>query len=260
MTYRKPKGMTDDEFGEWCLGFLEDQILRYVAYPDRIAGAIFEPVALEAGVWIPPANFVRGLRKLADEHGWFLIADEVESGMGRTGKMWGIEHFGVAPDLVSIGKALGGGMMPLGAVLGDDRAMGTHDVIAGTTFGGHPAACVAASVTIDIMRRDRIPERAGRIGGKALRRVKEWEDLSIVGETRGLGLAIGVEIVKDKDAKTRDNDTARDVFFDCVRGGVIPLYDYEMNVLRIQPPLTIEEPLLDKALDVMEGALRKHAR
>src|SRR5207247_1804127 len=81
--------------------FLEDQILRYVAYPDRIGGAIFEPVALEAGVWIPPKNFVRGLRKLADEHGWFFIADEVEAGLGRTGKMWGIEHFDVAPDLVS---------------------------------------------------------------------------------------------------------------------------------------------------------------
>jgi len=134
MTYRKPKGMTDDQFGEWCLGFLEDQILRYVAYPDRIAGAIFEPVALEAGVWIPPKNFVRGLRKLADEHGWYFIADEVEAGLGRTGKMWGIEHFDVAPDLVSIGKALGGGLMPLGAVLGDDRSMGKDDVVAGTTF------------------------------------------------------------------------------------------------------------------------------
>src|SRR5256712_6086862 len=193
------------------MGFLEIQFHGIDTYPTASAGAIFEPVALEAGVWIPPANFVRGLRKLADEHGWFLIADEVESGMGRTGKMWGIEHFGVAPDLVSIGKALGGGMMPLGAVLGDDRAMGTHDVIAGTTFGGHPAACVAASVTIDIMRRDRIPERAGRIGGKALRRGKEWEDLSIVGETRGLGLAIGVGIVKGQDAKTRDKHTTRQV-------------------------------------------------
>ena len=260
MTYRKPKGMTDEQFGDWCLGFLEDQILRYVAYPDRIAGAIFEPVALEAGVWIPPKNFVRGLRKLADTHGWFFIADEVEAGLGRTGKMWGIEHFGVAPDLVSVGKALGGGLMPLAAVLGDDRSMGKDDVVAGTTFGGHPAACVAATVTIDIMQRDRIPERAARIGGKALKRVKEWEDLSIVGETRGLGLAIGVEIVSDKGTKARDNDTAREVFFDCVRGGVIPLYDYEMNVLRIQPPLTIEEAVLDKALDGMESALRKHGR
>src|SRR5437879_2555949 len=260
MTYRKPKGMTDDEFGEWCLGFLEDQILRYVASPDRIDGAIFEPVPLDAGVWIPPKNFVRGLRKLADEHGWFFIADEVEAGLGRTGQRRRIGHFGVAPALVSIGKALGGGLMPLGAVLGDARSMGKDDVVAGTAFGGHPAACVAAPATIDIMRRARIPARAARVGGKALKRVKEWEDLSIVGETRGLGLAIGVEIVSDKGTKARDNDTAREVFFDCVRGGVIPLYDYEMNVLRIQPPLTIEEPLLDKALDGMESALRKHSR
>src|SRR3989449_4882660 len=123
MTYRKPKGMTDDEFGEWCLGFLEDQILRYVAYPDRIAGAIFEPVALEAGVWIPPKNFVRGFGKLAERHGWFFMPAGVGRGPGGTGRRGGTRHFGGAPDLVSIGKALGGGLMPRGAVLGDDRAM-----------------------------------------------------------------------------------------------------------------------------------------
>src|SRR3989442_11809188 len=148
MTYRKPKGMTDDQFGEWCLGFLEDQILRYVAYPDRIAGAIFEPVALEAGVWIPPKNFVRGLRKLADEHGWFFIADEVEAGLGRTRKMGGVCHFAVAPDLVSVGKALGGGPMPLGAVLRGDRFMGEGDLVAGGTLCGLPAAPVGAEGTI----------------------------------------------------------------------------------------------------------------
>src|SRR5881409_1381242 len=125
---------------------------------------------------------------------------------------------------------------------------------------GIRSRCRISTVTIEILQRDRIPERAARIGGRALKRVKEWEDLSIVGETRGLGLAIGVEIVSDKGTKARDNDAAREVFFDCVRGGVIPLYDYEMNVLRIQPPLTIEEALLDKALDGMESALRKHAR
>src|SRR3989475_12474738 len=158
--------MTDDQFGEWCLGFLEDQILRYVASRDRIAGAIFEPVALEAGVWIPPKNFALGLRKLADQHGWFFIADEVEAGLGRTGKMWGIEHFGVAPDLVSIGKALGGGLMPLGAVLGDDRSMGKGDVVAGNTLRGHPAGCVGATGTSGIMPPDPVSGRAGPGGGQ----------------------------------------------------------------------------------------------
>ena len=255
--YRKPERMTDDEYGEWCLGFLEDQVLRYVAHPERIAGLILEPVALEAGVWIPPANFVRGLKKLSDKHGWFFIADEVEAGLGRCGTMWSIEHFGVAPDMMSIGKALGGGLMPISAVLGDERAMSEHEVVAGTTFGGHPAACVAARTAIDIMVRDRIAERSAKVGAKALKRVKEWEDLPLVGETRGLGLAIGVELVTSKKSKARALKTTRSVFFDCVQHGAIPLYDYDMNVLRIQPPLTIEEDELDRALDIMEDCLRR---
>ncbi len=258
--YRRPRGMTEEEFGDWCLEYIEDRILRHLVHPDRIAGAILEPVALEAGVWIPPTNFVRGLRKLASEHGWFFIADEVEAGLGRCGKMWSIEHFGVAPDMMSIGKALGGGLMPVSAVLGDERAMGEREVVAGTTFGGHPAACVAATVAIDIMVRDRIPERSARLGARALKRVKEWEDLRIVGDTRGLGLAIGVEIVKQDARRTRDVETARKVFLDCMNHGVVPLYDTDENVLRIQPPLTIEERVLDKALDTMESSLRKHSR
>jgi len=260
VVYRRPRGMTESEYGEWCLEYIEERILRHIAYPDRIAGAILEPVALEAGVWIPPANFVRGLRKLADEHGWFFIVDEVETGLGRTGKMWGIDHFGVSPDMVSIGKALGGGLMPISAVLGDDRAMGEREVVAGTTFGGHPAACAAAIATLEILVRDRIAERSAKLGAKALRRVKEWESLRIVGDTRGLGLAIGIEIVSDKGRKTRDLETARAVFFDCLHRGVVPLFDTDENVLRIQPPLTIEEDLLDRALDTMEDVLRKHAR
>ncbi len=257
MGYRRPEGMTQDEYGEWCLGFLEDQVLRYVAHPERIAGVILEPVALEAGVWIPPANFVRGLRKLAETHDWFFIADEVEAGLGRTGTMWSIEHFGVTPDMISIGKALGGGLMPISAVLGSDRAMTEHEVVAGTTFGGHPAACVAAQTAIDIMVRDRVAERSARVGARALKRVKEWEDLPLVGEARGLGLAIGVELVTSKKTKARALKATRSVFFDCVQNGVVPLYDYDMNVLRIQPPLTIDEAELDHALDVMEDCLRR---
>lgn len=258
--YRRPRGMTEEEFGDWCLEYIEDRILRHVVHPERIAGVIFEPIALEAGVWIPPANFVRGLKKLSEQHGWFFIADEVEAGLGRCGKMWSIEHFGVAPDMMSIGKALGGGLMPISAVLGDERAMGAGEVVAGTTFGGHPAACVAAQVAIDIMVRERIPERSARLGRKTLKRVKEWEQLRIVGDTRGLGLAIGVEIVKDDAKNTRDVETARKIFNDCLKHGVVPLYDTDENVLRIQPPLTIEEDLLERALDTMEASLRRAAR
>ncbi len=260
MVYRKPDGMTDEAYGDWCLGFLEDQVLRYVAHPERIAGVIFEPVALEAGVWIPPVNFVRGLKKLAERHGWFFIADEVEAGLGRCGSMWSIEHFGVAPDMMSIGKALGGGLMPISAVLGDDRAMSEHEVVAGTTFGGHPAACVAARTAIGIMVRDHIVERSAKVGARALKRVKEWEELPLVGDTRGLGLAIGVELVTSRRSKARALKTTRSVFFDCVKNGAIPLYDYDMNVLRIQPPLTIGEDELDRALEIMEGCLRRASR
>ncbi|MCI4349974.1 MAG: aminotransferase class III-fold pyridoxal phosphate-dependent enzyme [Thermoplasmata archaeon] len=254
--YRRPPGMSEVELGESMLGYLEDQLLRYEAAPDRIAAAILEPVACEAGIWIPPANFVRGLRKLCDAHGWYFIADEVETGLGRTGSMWAIDHFGVAPDMVTIGKAIGGGLMPIAAVLGDERAMGEEGVAAGTTFGGHPAACVAASTTIDILRRDRLAERSARLGTLALRRMEEWRKFDGVGDVRGLGLCLGVELVKEKDPQQPDPTTTRSVFFDCVAHGTLPLYNYGDNVIRIQPPLTIDEPMLDQALDTLESSLR----
>ena len=136
--YRRPKGMTPEDYGEWVLSYIEDQILGRLAEPDRIAGVILEPIACEAGIWIPPANFVRGLAKLCETHDWYFIDDEVETGLGRTGKMWAIEHFGVAPDLLAIGKGISGGLMPIAAVMGSEEVMGEAMVAAGTTFAGHP--------------------------------------------------------------------------------------------------------------------------
>lgn len=257
---RRPEGMSEEEYGGWALDFIEDQILRHVVAPDRIAGAIFEPVALEAGVWIPPKNFVTGLRRLCDDHGWVYIDDEVEAGIGRTGKMWAIEHYGVAPDLVAIGKGLSGGLMPIAAVLGTEELMVDHKVAAGTTFGGHPAACVAASTTLQVLQRDRIIERSVPLGRHALRRIREWERLDGVADARGLGLCLGVELGRRGRPSTKDLAATRRVFFDCVRHGVVPLYNYGDNVLRIQPPLTIARGELDAALDVMEAALRRAAR
>ncbi|HTW76880.1 MAG TPA: aminotransferase class III-fold pyridoxal phosphate-dependent enzyme [Thermoplasmata archaeon] len=254
----RPDGMSADEYGGWVLDFVRDRLLRHVVAPDRVAGAIFEPVALEAGVWIPPKSFLVGLRRLCDEHGWVWIDDEVEAGMGRTGRMWAVEHFGVAPDLVAIGKGLSGGLMPIAAVLGTERIMAEHDVAAGTTFGGHPAACAAASTTLDVMQRDRVVERSAALGRSALRRIREWRRFDRVVDTRGLGLCLGVELAKG-DRRTPDPKTARAVFFDCVRHGTIPLYNYGDHVLRIQPSLTISAEELDRALDTIEDALRRRA-
>jgi 4-aminobutyrate aminotransferase-like enzyme len=257
---RRPEGMTPEEYGGWVLDFIKDELLERVVAPDRIAGAIFEPVALEAGTWIPPKGFVRGLRRLCDDHGWVFIDDEVEAGIGRTGRMWGIEHFGVAPDLVAIGKGLSGGLMPVAAVLGTEELMVDHNVAAGTTFGGHPAACVAASTTLDLLRRDRIIERSARVGRRALKRMEEWERFKGVADTRGLGLCLAVELGRPGHLRTPDPQTTRRVFFDCVEHGTVPLYSYGDHVLRIQPALTIAEEELDRALDTMEGAIRRAAR
>jgi 4-aminobutyrate aminotransferase-like enzyme len=258
-TSPRPEGMTADEYGGFVLDHIRDRILKFVVAPDRIAGVIFEPVALEAGLWIPPKSFVVGLRRLCDEHGWVYIDDEVEAGVGRTGRMWGIEHFGVAPDLVAVGKGLSGGLMPIAAVLGTEALMAEHDVATGTTFGGHPAACVAASTGLDVLRRDRIVERSARLGRTALKRIAEWQRFDGVADTRGLGLCLGVELTRDRRRRTPDPKTTRSVFFDCVEHGTIPLYNYGDHVIRIQPPLTIAPAELDAALDTIEAALRRHA-
>ncbi len=257
--YRRPRGMTEADYGGWVLEYIEEQILGRQAEADRIAGAILEPVACEAGIWIPPAGFVRGLARLCHDHGWYLIADEVETGLGRTGKMWAIEHFGVAPDLMAIGKGISGGIMPIAAVMGTEEVMGRAKVAAGTTFAGHPAACAAASKTLEILRRDRIPERSARLGRAALQRMKEWERFVHVGEVRGLGLCLAVELVQDKASRRPDPKRGRQVFFDCVQHGTIPLWNYGDHVIRIEPPLTIDPETLDAGLDTLERALRRYA-
>jgi 4-aminobutyrate aminotransferase / (S)-3-amino-2-methylpropionate transaminase / 5-aminovalerate transaminase len=257
--YRRPHGMSEEEYGDWVLEYIEEQILGRQAEPDRIAGVIFEPVACEAGIWIPPVKFVRGLAKLCKAHDWYFIDDEVETGLGRTGKMWAIEHFGVGPDLMAIGKGISGGLMPIAAVMGTEEVMGEAMVAAGTTFAGHPAACAAASKTLEILRRDKLPERSARLGSSALARMKEWERFPNVGEVRGLGLCLAVELVQDKRSRKPATEQGRRVFRDSVKNGTIPLWNYGDHVIRIEPPLTIEPEKLEAGLDAVESAIGRAA-
>ncbi len=256
----RPRGMSEAEYGGWVLDYIEEKLLKHIAAPDRIAGVIFEPIALEAGTWIPPPGFANKLQKMCRAYGWIFIDDEVEAGLGRTGRMWAIEHSHAVPDLLAIGKGISGGLMPIAAVMGTESIMGNSTVAAGTTFGGHPAACVAATVTLEILRRDRLPERSAQLGARALRRIHEWERFDAVGDTRGLGLALAVELVQRSSTRAPDPKLARRVFFDCVKHGTIPLWNYGDNFLRIQPPLTIPEATFDESLDTLEAAIRRQAR
>ena len=256
-TYRKPEQMTSEEWGKFIIDYIQDYILTYVAHPERIAGVLFEPIACEAGIWIPPDSFIHGLRRLADNYGWFLIADEVMTGFGRTGKWFAIEHWGIDVELMPLGKGLCGGIFPIAAVYGSEEAMASEEIDYGTTFGGHPAGCLAAIENIRIMKREKLVERAAQLGEEALKRMRDWpERYDIVGDVRGKGMLMAVEFVKDKKLKTRNPQATRQVYLESIKRGVVPLMDHGDWTLRIQPPLTIEKDVLMESLDIIEECIK----
>lgn len=255
--YRRPEYMDCEEWGKFIIDYIEEWVLKYQAAPDRISAILFEPIACEAGVWIPPDSFIHGLKKLSDKYGWFLIADEVMTGFGRTGKWFAIEHWGIDVDLMPLGKGISGGLFPIAAVYGSEEAMASEPVEYGTTFGGHPAGCLAAVANIRVLEKNGVIERSAKLGEKALKRIKDWVDkYEIVGDVRGRGLLIGIEFVKDKKLKTRNPESARAVYIDSIKRGVVPLMDVGDWILRIQPPLTIEEEVLMYAIDVIEDCIK----
>lgn len=255
--YRIPMNMTQEEFGDWIIDYIKDYILTRYAEPDRIAAILIEPIVLEGGVWIPPKKFMRDLRRLSDEYGWLLILDEVETGLGRTGKLFAIEHFNIEADLMPLAKGLSGGLLPIAAVMGSDEAMSVP-IEVGTTFAGHPAACVAGKLNIEYMIKNKIPERAARLGEKALKIMEDWpERFKYVGDVRGIGLALGIEFVKNKESKEPFKEFGWKVFLECQKNGMIPLYDTDTWVIRLEPPLNIEEDILLEGIEILENAIKK---
>jgi len=213
---------------------------------NRTAAVIAEPIQGEGGVHIAPEGFLQGLRELCDEHGALLILDEVQTGFGRTGRMWASEHWGVSPDVMCVAKSIAGGL-PMGATLArseimDSLRVGEHT----TTFGGNPLACAAACATIDIIVEERLVERARRLGGFFMELLSNLQDLRIVRDVRGLGLMIGVECRVD----------IYNVLMGCIRRGMIPLYSGR-NVIRLLPPLVIKEDELAEAAQILEDTLRE---
>jgi len=242
--------------GQATLDFLNEYVLLYGVPPHRIAGIMVEPVVGEAGVWIPPDDFLPGLREMCDRHDWILCIDEVQSGFGRCGKMWAFEHWNVVPDLIVIGKGLSGGSMPIAAVAGKGAMMDRAEAFVAGTYAGHPAGCAAGLKTIEILYRDRLFDYANEVGGYGLKRLQEMkEKYPIIGEVRGKGLWLAAEFVKDRESKERDFDVAAAINRRCLKNGLYFIYDNISWFVRIQPPLNIPRALFEQGMDILEEAI-----
>lgn len=226
---------------------------------DRMAALLIEPVLGEGGFVPAPYEFLQGLRRLADERGLLLIADEVQSGMGRTGKLFALEHSGVVPDLMAIAKSLGGGF-PISAVVGRSDVMDAPlPGQLGSTYGGNPVACAAALAVLDVIEREGLLTRAGVLGSILEERMEEWQRrYPLVGDVRVLGAMAGLELVLDRETKEPAAALTQQILDGCRDRGVLLLRAGPgHNVIRTLMPLNIPEKLLLQGLDALEQELER---
>jgi 4-aminobutyrate aminotransferase/4-aminobutyrate aminotransferase/(S)-3-amino-2-methylpropionate transaminase len=226
--------------------------------PKSVAAVIVEPVQGEGGFNVAPADFLRALRQLCDEHGIVMIADEVQAGMARTGKMFAIEHSGVVPDLITMAKSLGGGF-PLSAVTGRATIMdAAHPGGLGGTYGGNPISVAAAHAVLDVIEAEDLCARAARVGQKMHSRLEALaKELPCIGEVRGLGAMVAFELVKDPKTKEPDAELTASILTHAEKRGLVLLScGTAANVVRLLAPLTIPDAVLDEGLNILGAALR----
>jgi len=241
-----------DDFGPYTPGFLtvpfgDIEALREALADDTVVAFLFEPVQGEAGVIVPPAGYLRAARALCDERGVLLIADEVQSGLGRTGRTFACEHEDVRPDLYLLGKALGGGLLPVSAVVGSDQVLGVlRPGEHGSTFGGNPLAAAVGREVVAMLRGGEYQQRAAVLGEHMLSRLRT-EVPQTVKEVRGVGLWAGIELLPDAGP-------ARGRCEAMLRRGVLAKDTHETTI-RLAPPLTIDEGDLDHGIDEVLAAL-----
>jgi len=252
--YRCPFNMECPDCGYRCVSYIDDYLFHKYVPPDEVAMILTEPIQGEGGYVMAPKGYFRELKKLCDEHGILLAVDEIQSGIGRTGKWFGIEHFNVVPDIVCIAKGIAAGL-PLGVTASRadlmDWTPGSH----ASTFGGNPVACAAAQAVISVIKEEKLLENAEKQGSYIMKRLKEMmDDHTMMGDVRGKGLMIGVELVKDKETKEPARDETEEVMMRCFRKGVA-IVNCGVSTIRMMPPLTITRELVEPALEVFEACL-----
>lgn len=251
--YRRPAGTSAAEYARNTARYIEDVIFKSEVPPEECAAIFVEPVQGEGGYLPAPPEFMQELRAICDRHGILLVCDEVQSGCGRTGKWWAVEHCGVEPDMVAMAKGIASGM-PLGVLMTRAELMdwvpGSH----ASTFGGNPVAIAAAMATLEVLERDGV-HNAEVVGAYMMERMRAWpQRYGIVGDVRGLGLMIGVEIVVDQRTKSiggPERDRIVELAFE--RGALF--LGAGPNTIRISPPLIVSREQADAALDILEEAL-----
>ncbi len=235
-----------------------ERLFKTVAPPEDVAAIVIEPVQGEGGYVFAPPSFLQSLRKLADRHGILLILDEVQCGMGRTGKMWACEHSGVVPDILITAKGIASGL-PLGVTIARADVMNWGPGAHASTFGGNPVSCAAALETIRLLEEKYI-SNAARMGEYAMARITDWpRKHAIVGDVRGLGLMIGIELVKDKQTREPHSEAKRRVIRRAFEQGLLVLGCGE-STTRLMPPLVVEQEHVDFALDLLERCIAEVER
>lgn len=254
--YRCSYNLKYPECGVHCATHLEDAFRRYVE-PESVAAVLVEPVLGEGGFVVPPPDYFGHLAEVCRRHGILIIADEVQTGFGRTGRMFASEHYGLEPDLLVASKSIAGGL-PLAAVIGRAEVMDAPGIGGlGGTFGGNPLACAAALAVLEVIEKQGLLARAEAIGRRALARARAWmDDYALIGDVRGLGAMVGVELVKDRETREPAKEAAQAVNqLACQRGLLTITAGTYGNVLRTLMPLVITDEELEEGLGLLESVL-----
>ena len=251
--YRCPIGSTPETCAAACVDYIEHQILAHLVSPDEVAAVVVEPIQGEGGYIVAPDEFLQRLRELTKKHGMLLVADEVQSGMGRSGKMFAIDHTGVEPDMMSIAKGIASGL-PLGVSAARADLMAWPPGAHASTFGGNPVSCAAAIATIALLRQQLVAN-AAEVGGHLMAGLRALaEKHPIIGDVRGRGLMIGVELVRDRNTKERATDERDAVVNAAFARGMLVL-GAGKNAVRFSPPLVLTRTQAEMAVKIFDEAL-----
>ncbi|MFP8890533.1 aspartate aminotransferase family protein [Natrialbaceae archaeon A-CW2] len=247
---------SEEEFGKWAA----EQIYEVIKYDsnDDIAAVFVEPIQGEGGIIVPPENYLPYVKEICEKEDLLFVADEVQTGMGRTGELFAVDHWDVEPDIMTLAKGIGSGM-PFGLFMGTEEVSETMDPGDHyTTYGGHPMACAAANATFEVIEDESLVENAATVGEKALDRLAEMkEDYDLIGDVRGKGLHIGVELVKDRSTREAADEAAGDVRAEAYNKGLlVSQCGTHKNVIRLTPPLTVSSEDMSTMLDRLEAAIR----